>query len=285
MMRANMMNEQKPLLELKDISIRFGFVEALKNINLGIYPHEILAIVGDNGAGKSTLVKVLGGLYQPSSGSLVWKSKPTSIPSVHAANALGIASVFQAQEFCDNLDVTSNLFLGREMRTQRVFRDDSAMFERAREVLNELSSPIRISQPVSSLSIGQRQTVAIARTLLNDPDLVLLDEPTDSLSVVQVGEVLSYIKRIRMQGRAIVFVSHDLPDIFAIADRIVVLRQGRVNGVHSIRDTSYEEIIAEISGVSEIEDEFAMMNTAQVVKKMKIQRQLIDRSMGSEPVD
>ena len=237
------------LLELRDVSVRFGFVEALKSVNLTIWPKEVVAIVGDNGAGKSTLIKIMGGLLQPDSGRIRFQDRDVAIPSVRAADRLGIASVFQGQEFCDNLDVASNLFLGKELDTFGV-RDDASMNSRARQVLATLSSAIRVGSPITALSVGQRQTVAIARTLLNDPRLILLDEPTSSLSVMQTAEVLSYIKRLRAQGRSVVMVCHALPDVFAVADRIVVVRSGRITGVHRTVETSYEEIIAQIAGIA-----------------------------------
>lgn len=220
-----------PLLRLEDICVRFGFVEALKSVNLTIDRKEVIAIVGDNGAGKSTLMKVISGFLQPGFGHIYLNGEQVTIPSIREADRMGIASVFQGQELCDNLDVASNLFLGKEMQSGWV-RDDDMMNTRARSVLGTLSSAIRVGSPITSLSVGQRQTVAIARTLLNDPQLILLDEPTASLSVMQAAEVLSYIKRIRSDGRSVVMVCHDLPNVFAVSDRIVVIRQGRIRGVY-----------------------------------------------------
>ena len=240
-------DDRKPLLELRDIDISFGFVDALKSATLSIYRQEIVAIVGDNGAGKSTLVKIIAGLLQPDSGTILYRNAPVVIPSIKVADEMGIASVFQGQEFCDNLDVASNLFLGKEL-TYHGKRDDASMLGKARTVLKSLGSAISVRSPISSLSMGQ--PVAVARTLLNDPALILLDEPTASLSVIQTAEVLSTIKRLRSEGRSIVMVCHDLPDVFSIADRIIVLRQGHISGIHCVTDTSYEEIIAEIAGVA-----------------------------------
>ena len=166
-----------PLLRLEDICVKFGFVEALKSVNLSIQRQEVIAIVGDNGAGKSTLIKVIAGFLQPGFGHIYLNGEQVTIPSIREADRMGIASVFQGQEFCDNLDVASNLFLGKEIN-QIGIRDDDSMNSRARSVLKTLSSAIRVGSPIASLSVGQRQTVAIARTLLNDPQLILLDEPT-----------------------------------------------------------------------------------------------------------
>ena len=236
-------------------------------------------MVGDNGAGKSTLMKIVGGLLQPDGGEIAWRGKPVTVSSVREADAIGIASVFQGQEFCDNLNVSANLFLGKEEHGPGGIRNDEAMDVRARAVLRTLSSSIRVGQPIASLSVGQKQTVAIARTLLNDPKLILLDEPTASLSVMQTAEVLSYIKRLRAEGRAVVMVCHDLPDVFAVSDRIVVLRQGRVRGVHRTDETSYEQIIAEIAGVSDADDGRAVFADSQTYGNMAKQRKLIDRTM------
>lgn len=243
------MHDATPLMEMSDISVQFGLVPALKQVNLSIGRHEVLAIVGDNGAGKSTLVKIMSGLIHPTSGTLFWKGKEVSIPTIRAAAQLGIAAVFQSQDFCDNLDVSANLFLGKELTNKHLRRNDEAMQKKSREILHSLSAAIRVGQPMSSLSLGQKQTVSIARTLLNNPDLILLDEPTSSLSVMQTAEILSYIKRMKSEGRSVVMICHDLPDVFAVADRIAVMRQGRLVSALNTAHTSYETIIALLSGM------------------------------------
>lgn len=268
-----------PLLRLEDICVRFGFVEALKSVNLTIDRKEVIAIVGDNGAGKSTLMKVISGFLQPGFGHIYLNGEQVTIPSIREADRMGIASVFQGQELCDNLDVASNLFLGKEMQSGWV-RDDDMMNTRARSVLGTLSSAIRVGSPITSLSVGQRQTVAIARTLLNDPQLILLDEPTASLSVMQAAEVLSYIKRIRSDGRSVVMVCHDLPNVFAVSDRIVVIRQGRIRGVYRTAETSYEEIIAQIAGVDAGRESEGITETPKYAN-MVHQRKLIDRTISA----
>ena len=269
-----------PLLRLEDICVRFGFVEALKSVNLTIDRKEVIAIVGDNGAGKSTLMKVISGFLQPGFGHIYLNGEQVTIPSIREADRMGIASVFQGQELCDNLDVASNLFLGKEMQSGWV-RDDDMMNTRARSVLGTLSSAIRVGSPITSLSVGQRQTVAIARTLLNDPQLILLDEPTASLSVMQAAEVLSYIKRIRSDGRSVVMVCHDLPNVFAVSDRIVVIRQGRIRGVYRTAKTSYEEIIAQIAGVDAGHGSEGMTENPKYANMIH-QRKLIDRTISAE---
>lgn len=243
------MSVQSTLIELHGVTKKYGNVEALREVSLAVRRRQIVAIVGDNGAGKSTLVHVIAGLEQPDSGSITICGRQVRIDGIAKAAELGIASAFQQPEFCENLDVSANIFLGQELRRGIAARDDTGMYDKAREVLNTLSTPVRASQSISSLSGGQRQTVAIARTLLNDPSLVVLDEPTASLSVTQTAEVLEYITELRSANRSVIMVCHDLPNVFAIADRIVVMRHGEIRAVHNTSETSYEEVIAEISGV------------------------------------
>lgn len=255
------MSDVTPLMEMSDISVKFGFVHALKQVSLGVRHREVLAVVGDNGAGKSTLIKIMSGLLHPDSGTMKWQGEAVTLPSIRAAAQLGVAAVFQGQSFCDNLDVSANLFLGKELRDNHLRRDDETMQERTRQVLQSLSSAIRVGQPMASLSMGQKQTVSIARTLLDNPQLILLDEPTSTLSVMQTAEVLNYIKRMRAEGQSIVMVCHDLPDVFAVADRIAVMRQGRLVGVLETAKTSYETVVALISG---IDPETVMSETERI---------------------
>lgn len=255
------MSDVTPLMEMSDISVKFGFVHALKQVNLSVRHREVLAVVGDNGAGKSTLIKIMSGLLHPDSGTMKWQGEAVTLPSIRAAAQLGVAAVFQGQSFCDNLDVSANLFLGKELRDNHLRRDDETMQERTRQVLQSLSSAIRVGQPMASLSMGQKQTVSIARTLLDNPQLILLDEPTSALSVMQTAEVLNYIKRMRAEGQSIVMVCHDLPDVFAVADRIAVMRQGRLVGVLETAKTSYETVVALISG---IDPETVMSETERI---------------------
>lgn len=255
------MSDVTPLMEMSDISVKFGFVHALKQVSLSVRHREVLAVVGDNGAGKSTLIKIMSGLLHPDSGTMKWQGEAVTLPSIRAAAQLGVAAVFQGQSFCDNLDVSANLFLGKELRDNHLRRDDETMQERTRQVLQSLSSTIRVGQPMASLSMGQKQTVSIARTLLDNPQLILLDEPTSALSVMQTAEVLNYIKRMRAEGQSIVMVCHDLPDVFAVADRIAVMRQGRLVGVLETAKTSYETVVALISG---IDPETVMSETERI---------------------
>jgi ABC-type sugar transport system ATPase subunit len=242
--------DRQPVLSMHGISKSFGKVQALTDIHLDIHPGEVVAIVGDNGAGKSTLVKILAGVHPADSGEIEFDGMPATIPDPTASRALGIATVFQDLALCDNLDVVANLFLGRELVGAAL--DEEEMEKRAWEILRRLSARIpSVRVPIAALSGGQRQTVAIARSLIGDPRVVILDEPTAALGVAQVAEVLNLIERLRERGHAVVLISHNMADVQAVADRIVVLRLGRNNGDFLASDVSYEDIIAAITGATE----------------------------------
>lgn len=236
------------VLSLRGISKNFGAVSALTDIDLDVHAGEVVALVGDNGAGKSTLVKILSGVHQASSGSITFQGKPVTLPDPKAALSLGIATVFQDLALCENLDVVANIFLGKELGPLRL--DEVSMEVRAWTLLNELSARIpNVREAVASLSGGQRQTVAIARSLLLDPKLILLDEPTAALGVAQTAEVLDLIERVRDRGLGVVMISHNMEDVRAVADRIVVLRLGRNNGIF-YPDASNAELVSAITGAS-----------------------------------
>lgn len=244
------MTRRVPLLSMRGITKRFGAVEALMDIELDVHAHEVVALVGDNAAGKSTLAKVISGVLTPEAGLIEFDGVPVTIPSPSAAQNLGVATVFQDLALCDNLDVTANLFLGRELRRGGML-DDGEMEKTARRILRDLTSQIpSVASPLSTLSAGQRQAVAIARTLIGSPRLVVLDEPTAALSVAQTAEVLTLIQRLRELGLGVIFISHNMSDVRAVADRIVVLRHGRNNGAFDA-EVSYERIIAAITGAPE----------------------------------
>ena len=237
------------VLQLSGISKRFGAVSALTDIELDVAEGEVVAIVGDNGAGKSTLVKVLAGVHAPDTGEIRFHGTPVTIADPSAALALGIATVFQDLALCENLDVVANLFLGQELVPLRL--DEVAMETRAWELLHELSARIpSVRTPIVSLSGGQRQTVAIARSLLLDPKVIILDEPTAALGVAQTAEVLDLIERVRDRGLGVIMVSHNMEDVRAVADRIVVLRLGRNNGVFDA-DTSNHDLVSAITGATD----------------------------------
>lgn len=237
------------LLSLKGVSKNFGAVSALTDIDLEIYAGEVVALVGDNGAGKSTLVKTLAGVHQPSSGTIEFQGQPVTMTNPSAALELGIATVFQDLALCENLDVVANIYLGQELSPYRL--DEVAMEVRAWTLLNELAARIPdVRDVVASLSGGQRQTVAIARSLLLDPKIIMLDEPTAALGVAQTAEVLNLIERVKARGLGVIMVSHNMEDVRAVADRIVVLRLGKNNGVFT-PETSNQELVGAITGATD----------------------------------
>lgn len=238
-----------PILSLSGVSKSFGAVSALTDIDLEVRAGEVVALVGDNGAGKSTLVKVLAGVHKPTSGEIRWRGEVVDIADPSAALALGIATVFQDLALCENLDVVANLFLGHELTPARL--DEVHMETRSWELLHELSARIpSVRTPVASLSGGQRQTVAIARSLLLDPQIIMLDEPTAALGVAQTAEVLDLIERVRERGHGVIMISHNMEDVRAVADRVVVLRLGRNNGEFAAT-ASNEELVSAITGATD----------------------------------
>ena len=238
------------LLTLRGINKSFGAVAALMDIELDVAEGEVVAIVGDNGAGKSTLVKVLSGVHSADSGTIMFEGQEVTIASPAAAQHLGIATVFQDLALCDNLTVVDNLFLGRELSPLRLNEVD--MEVRSWDLLKQLSAKIpSVRTQIASLSGGQRQTVAIARSLLGDPKIVILDEPTAALGVAQTAEVLNLVERLRERGHGVIMISHNMADVQAVADRVVVLRLGRNNGDFRVGEVSTEEIIAAITGASD----------------------------------
>jgi len=238
-----------PVLALRGVSKSYGAARALVDVSLEIHAHEVVAVVGDNGAGKSTLVDVLTGAVPPDTGEVLVGGTPTTLASPGAARAHGIAGVFQDLALCSNLDVVENLFLGHEP-TRGTLLDEVAMERQAWSLLDQLA--VRVSSvraPVSSLSGAQRQAVAIARSLLGAPRVLVLDEPTASLGISQTAEFLTLVERLRSRGHGVLLTSHSLVDVRAVADRIVVLRLGRTNGEFDGASASYEELLAAVTGV------------------------------------
>jgi D-xylose transport system ATP-binding protein len=244
-----------PILQLTGISKQYGAVKALSGVDFHVGAGEVVALVGDNGAGKSTLIKVMAGVAPADSGTVEFAGRTVSLQHPHDATRLGIATVYQDLALCDNLDVAGNLFLGREVLTARPWRylrltDKVEMGRRARDLLGTLRVEIRdVRVEVAALSGGQRQAVAIARSLLGDPRVVLLDEPT-ALGVAQTAQVLQLITELKRRGHAVVVISHNLADVFDVADRIAVLRMGRIAGDFPIGQTTREEIVAAITGLN-----------------------------------
>ncbi|MDA3920003.1 MAG: ATP-binding cassette domain-containing protein [Salinisphaera sp.] len=242
-------NGRTPVLSLRNVCKNFGAVSALTDIELDVHAGEVVALVGDNGAGKSTLVKVLAGVHQPTSGSISFDGKSVRLADPSAALNLGIATVFQDLALCENLDVVANIYLGQEKDPYHL--DEVSMEVRAWTLLNELSARIPdVRDVVASLSGGQRQTVAIARSLLLDPKVIMLDEPTAALGVAQTAEVLNLIERVRDRGLGVIMISHNMEDVRAVADRVVVLRLGRNNGVFT-PDASNQELVSAITGATD----------------------------------
>jgi D-xylose transport system ATP-binding protein len=243
----------RPLLALEGFSKSFGPVEALKDVDFELRPGEVVGLVGDNGAGKSTLVKAIAGVQPPDEGRARFDGQPVSLDSPQAATGLGIATVYQDLALAENLDVVANLFLGQEVGNGFPgvdVLDETVMEHKAVELLSSLGvTTLRsVRTEVSSLSGGQRQAVAMSRSLLGDPKVVLLDEPTAALGVVQTKQILELIKRLRERGLGVVMISHNLADVFQVADRVAVLRLGRMVASFDIRAAREEEIVAAITG-------------------------------------
>ena len=238
------------ILSLRGITKTFGAVAALTDVDLDVAAGQVVAVVGDNGAGKSTLVKVLSGVHAADAGTITFQGQQVHIPTPAAAQRLGIATVYQDLALCENLNVVENLFLGQELRASRL--DEVAMEVRSWELLRELSAKVpTVRIPVASLSGGQRQTVAIARSLLGEPKIIILDEPTAALGVAQTAEVLNLLERLRERGHGVIMVSHNMADVKAVADTVVVLRLGRNNGVFDVDAVSQEDIVAAITGATD----------------------------------
>lgn len=233
-----------PLLSLKGINKSFGPVHVLKDVHLDIYPGQVTALVGDNGAGKSTLIKCIAGIYTPESGEIIFEGNTVDIDGPRAATALGIEIVYQDLALCDNLDIVHNMFLGREEK-KGITLNETSMESLARKTLDGLNvrTVKSIRQTVSSLSGGQRQTVAIARAVLWNSKVVVLDEPTAALGVAQTEQVLNLVRRLADKGLAVVLISHNLNDIFQVADNIAALYLGNMAAQVKKTDVTTNQVI------------------------------------------
>jgi D-xylose transport system ATP-binding protein len=244
------------LLALRGFTKSFGPVQALTDVDFEVNSGEVVALVGDNGAGKSTLIKAISGVQPPDSGQEYFEGEPVKVSDPNTATQLGIATVFQDLALCDNLDVVANLYLGQEVIGNGGIPlptlNETEMEQHSQELLAELSVTTlgSVRTEVGSLSGGQRQSVAIARSLLGEPKVVLLDEPTAALGVAQTAQVLALVKRLKERGLGVVVISHNLEDVFKVADRIVVLRLGRREATFDVTKTTREEVVAAITGAS-----------------------------------
>jgi len=248
-------NEVAPLLSLTGVSKAFGANQALSGVDFEVGAGEVVALVGDNGAGKSTLIKAIAGVQLCDEGTVYFRGKPVRITSPQDATDLGIATVYQDLALCDNLDVVANLYLGRELFVEGparagYFIDETTMEQRSLELLDSLAvttiKDVRVN--VGSLSGGQRQAVAIARSLLGNPSVVLLDEPTAALGVSQTEQVLAMIGELRKRGLGVVVISHNLENVFSVADKIIVLRLGRRAATFDARGVSRSDVVGAITG-------------------------------------
>ncbi len=242
------------MLQLRSVGMRFGAVEALQAVDLELIPGEVVGLMGDNGAGKSTLLKIVAGNFAPTSGEIRWDGRAIELSPL-SAREHGIEAVYQDLALCDNLSAAANVFLGRE-RSRRVFGilpvlDHAGMRRKSAELFEELGSDTRPDDLVRRMSGGQRQAVALARARLSAPRLMLLDEPTAAISVRQIAEVLELIRSLRDQEVSVLLISHRMSDVFAVADRVVVLRRGRKVADKASGDSSPEEVTALITGAIE----------------------------------
>jgi D-xylose transport system ATP-binding protein len=245
------MAESTPLLELRGITKRFGAVRALNGVDFRVMPGEVVGLVGDNGAGKSTLVKVISGIHPGDEGEYLWDGQKVSVNTPPDATHLGIATVYQDLALCDNLDVVENLFLGQEATTGGLL-DEVTMEKKANDLLAELSVTTiqSVRGEVGAMSGGQRQSVAIARSLLGEPRMVILDEPTAALGVAQTAQVLALIKRLKARGLGVIVISHNVADLFQVADRLFVMRLGAAGGEFDVATATQEGVVAAITGLA-----------------------------------
>ena len=244
----NDMSPSETLLEVRNLSKNFGPVEALKDLSMAVRAGEVVALAGDNGAGKTTLIKAISGVYQPSSGEILLKGKPVTFASPQEARDQGIETIYQDLALADNLTIGANIFLGREpMRRAFGFLpvlDRAKMAEAAKSTMALLDFHVsRLDAPVSNFSGGQRQAVAIGRAVYWNAQILIMDEPTAALGVPEQRKVIQLIHQLKAQGRGVIFISHNLQDIFAVADRIVVLRRGVQAGERRISDTTHDEVV------------------------------------------
>ncbi|MBV8472172.1 MAG: sugar ABC transporter ATP-binding protein [Hyphomicrobiales bacterium] len=240
-------NRGTPLVEMRDISISFGGIKAVAHASIDLYPGEVVGLLGHNGAGKSTLIKMLSGAYQRDSGAILINGEEATINNPRDAKHYGIETIYQTLALADNVDAASNLFLGREILTAWGTLDDAAMEAQARQVMARLNPNFRrFKDPVKSLSGGQRQSVAIARAIHFNARILIMDEPTAALGPQETAQVGELVKQLKAEGIGIFLISHDIHDVFDLADRIAVMKNGQVVGVGPVKDLTKDEVLGMI---------------------------------------
>ncbi|MFA7413847.1 MAG: ATP-binding cassette domain-containing protein [Rhizobium sp.] len=242
------MNDKRtPLVEMKHISIAFGGIHAVDDASVDLYPGEVVALLGHNGAGKSTLIKILSGAYRRDEGEILIDGEPADIANPRDAKKYGIETIYQTLAVADNVDAAANLYLGRELRTSWGTLDDVAMEAKAREVMGRLNPNFqRFKEPVKALSGGQRQSVAIARAILFDARILIMDEPTAALGPQETAQVGELIQQLKREGIGIFLISHDIHDVFDLADRVFVMKNGKVVGQARTQDVTKDEVLGMI---------------------------------------
>jgi len=241
------MDSRTPLVEMKNISIAFGGIHAVDNVSVDLFPGEVVALVGHNGAGKSTLIKILSGAYKRDAGTILINGEDAQINNPRDAKKYGIETIYQTLALADNVDAAANLFLGRELRTSWGTLDDVAMESETRKVMGRLNPRFqRFKEPVSSLSGGQRQSVAIARAIYFDARILIMDEPTAALGPQETAQVGDLVRQLKSDGIGIFLISHDIHDVFGLADRVVVMKNGQVVGTARTTDVTEDDILGMI---------------------------------------
>jgi D-xylose transport system ATP-binding protein len=236
-----------PLIEMRDISIAFGGIKAVDHASIDLYPGEVMGLLGHNGAGKSTLIKVLSGAYKRDHGQIFVNGEEVVINNPRDAKAQGIETIYQTLALADNVDAAANLYLGRELKTRFGTLDDVAMEDQCRKVMHRLNPNFRrFKEPVSKLSGGQRQSVAIARAIHFNARILIMDEPTAALGPQETAQVGELIKQLKAEGIGIFLISHDLHDVFDLADRLCVMKNGKVVGTASTKDVDHDEVLGMI---------------------------------------
>ena len=236
-----------PLVDMRDISMSFGGIHAVDHASIDLYDGEVMALVGHNGAGKSTLIKILSGAYQRDAGTIFIRGEEATIANPRDAKNYGIETIYQTLALADNVDAAANLFLGRELRTRWGTLDDIAMEAEARKVIGRLNPHFqRFKDPVKALSGGQRQSVAIARAILFNAQILIMDEPTAALGPQETAQVADLVLKLKADGLGIFLISHDIHDVFDLADRICVMKNGRVVGTARVADVTKDEVLGMI---------------------------------------